>query len=376
MSRIYLNPLNGRKYKAELSMGSGNQRRRKTRTFDDVTQAKQWLHQMELDHDQGTTFEMANWRFLDYYQHWVDLYKKPLVSANTLHTYIESYQHYQRYLPDVKLDALTRNQIQKFLNELNLSHETARKDLMHLRSCLRDAVSDGVIPRNPAAGNLQIVANIKRTKSDDRKFMPIESFKQIRDYLLQADYCIGDIKQLALLIISQSGLRVGECLALKYDDIDVVHGTLRVDESWDSMHHLLREPKTKHAKRTIPLPQNVVKRLETWMHYHRQVLFKLGVANPNHFLLWTRQGKLLEAKEINRTYHQLQKRLGLPPKFSTHTLRHTLASLMFANPEISITYISQYLGHSSVAITQRYYIGLLPEQVEIEANKVMKVIAE
>lgn len=155
MSRIYLNPLNGRKYKAELSLGSGGSRRRKTKTFNEISQAKQWLHQMEVDYDRGTTFEMANWRFLDYYLHWVDLYKRPVVSPNTLETYLISYSHYEKFFERVKMEDITRNQIQAFLNQLGLSHETGRKDLQHIRACMRDAVSDGVLARNPADVGLE-----------------------------------------------------------------------------------------------------------------------------------------------------------------------------------------------------------------------------
>ncbi|MBO2714937.1 integrase [Lactiplantibacillus plantarum] len=376
MSRIYLNPLNGRKYKAELSLGSGKSRRRKTKTFNEASQAKQWLHQMELDYDQGTTYEMANWRFLDYYRHWLDLYKRPMVSPNTLDTYMSSYAHYEKYFDNVKVEDLTRNRIQGFLNQLNLSHETGRKDLQHIRSCLRDAVSDGVLSRNPAEGNLQIIADVDRTKADDKKFMPISSFRKIRDFLLSYRYHLADVNRLALMIISQSGLRIGECLALKYEDVDFLHHTLRVDESWDSVHGILKEPKTKHAKRTLPLPEAVLHLLSRWIHYHKQVLFKKGIKNPDNFLLFNMYGRLPASKNVNASYHQLQIRLGLPAKFSTHTLRHTLASLMIANEDISMVYVSKYLGHASVAITQQYYIGLLPEQVEVEADKVLKVIAE
>lgn len=374
MSRVYINPLKGKKYKAELSIGSGKERKRKTHTFNDKETAKKWIHQMEIAIDQGTNFEKANWKFIEYYKYWIDLYKKPLVSANTLDTYYVSLKHYLEHMIDVKMEDLTRGHIQSFLNELGLSHETARKDLTHIRSCLRDAVSDGVIPRSPADGHLQIVSDPKRTKSDDKKFMSIADYKMIRDFLLNYHYYLTDVDRLALLVISQTGLRVGECLALKYDDIDFLHNTIRVDESCDSVHMILKEPKTQHAKRTIPVPEKVMNILKKWMRYQRTALLRYGIINERKFLLWGRDNRLPKAQNINASYHQIQVKLGMTPKFSTHTLRHTLASLMIADRDISLSYISRYLGHASTAITQKYYIGLLPEQVEVEASKVLKVI--
>ncbi|WP_053072812.1 site-specific integrase [Lactiplantibacillus herbarum] len=184
------------------------------------------------------------------------------------------------------MENLLRNQIQQFLNKLDLSHETARKDLMHIRACLRDAVSDGVIPRNPVDDRLYIVADPNRTKSDDKKFMSIADYKKVRDFLLGYHYYLADVNRLALLIISQSGLRAGECIALKYEDLDFLHKTIRVDESWDSYHSMIKEPKTKNAKRILPIPPKVMKILEGWIHYHRKVLFRNGIANPDHFLLY------------------------------------------------------------------------------------------
>ncbi|WP_341778684.1 tyrosine-type recombinase/integrase [Levilactobacillus sp. HBUAS70063] len=377
MSRVYPNPMKGgRAYKAEFTIGSGSTRRRKTKTFDDQKQAKSWLHQMQVDFDTGTTFEMANWPFVDYYWHWVQLYKAPVVSPNTLETYRVSYRHFKRLMGNVRVEQLDRNKIQRYLNVLGMSHETARKDLMHIRACLRDAVVDGVIARNPALGELNIIADPSLTKSDDRKFMAISDFRKVRDFLLNYDYQMYSTNRLALMIISQSALRVGECLALKYEDIDLLHNTIRVDESWDSAHHTLRVPKTPHANRTIPIPPKVSQILRHWISFHRKRLFQLGIANPQHFLLLNRRGVLVRATNINSTYHQLQKRLGIEPKYSTHTLRHTLASLMIADKDISINYISQYLGHASVLVTEKYYIGLLPEQVEKFNTQALRVISE
>lgn len=371
------NPIEGGKsYKAIFTIGSGKERRRKTKTFNEIKAAKAWLHELELASDRGTTFEMASWTFLDYYHHWVEIYKRPFVSPNTLQTYYSSYQHYQKLLGSVKLEDLNRNIIQKYFNKLDMSYESARKDLVHIRSCLRDAVSDGVLMRNVATGSIRIVADPNKTKADDRKFMAIVDYYKVRDFLMSYEYSLKDVNRLALMIVSQTALRIGECLALKYDDIDLMNGTVCVDESWDSVHQYLKQPKTKHAKRTVPLPPKAVVILQRWIGYHQAMLFKLGIANPQHFLLLNRRGRLPVAKNVNTSYHQLQSRLGIPPKFSTHTLRHTLASLMIADKDISINYISRYLGHANTMITERYYIGLLPEQAEQTDTTVLRVLSQ
>lgn len=53
---------------------------------------------MELANDQGTNFEKANWKFIEYYDLWMDLYKQPVVSMNTLQSYKASLAHFKKVL--------------------------------------------------------------------------------------------------------------------------------------------------------------------------------------------------------------------------------------------------------------------------------------
>lgn len=66
-----------------MSIGSGKERKRKIHTFNDKKTAKKCIRQMEVALDQGTNFEKTNWKFIEYYKYWIDLYKKPLVSSDT-----------------------------------------------------------------------------------------------------------------------------------------------------------------------------------------------------------------------------------------------------------------------------------------------------
>ena len=78
------------------------------------------------------------------------------------------------------------------------------------------------------------------------------------------------------------------------------------------------------------------------MRYQRGALLRYGIANERGFLLWSKDNRLPKAQNINASYHQIQVKLGMTPKFSTHTLRHTLASLMIDDRDISLSYISRY----------------------------------
>ncbi|MFT9155335.1 MAG: tyrosine-type recombinase/integrase [Liquorilactobacillus satsumensis] len=159
------------------------------------------------------------------------------------------------------MDQLTRDKIQMFFNNLNLAYETARTNLGHLCACLRDADDDGVLNRNPAGGKIRVVADPRKTKTDDRKFMAIKDFRRIQNFLLEYDYRISDVNRMVLMVISQTALRVGEALALRYEDINQFKCEIIIDESWDSMHSLFKEPKTKNSIRTVPVSRTAMNKI-------------------------------------------------------------------------------------------------------------------
>jgi integrase len=362
-------------YIAQFTRGSGTDRIRQDKSFRTKKEARDWLYQIENDFVNGSSFKKSKMQFIDYYKDWVKLYKEPVVCLATLESYRVSEDHFRRgNLATTRMDELTRDKIQMFFNNLNLAHETARKDLGHLRACLRDAYDDGVLNRNPAGGRIRVVADPKKTKPDDRKFMAIKDFRKVQNFLLEYDYRLSDVNRMVLMVISQTALRVGEALALKYEDINQFKCEISIDESWDSMHNLFKEPKTKNSIRTVPVSREAMNKIVKWIEFHRRELFRRGVANPEQLLFQNRQAKLPYSNSINSAYHQLQKHLGMESKFSTHTMRHTLASMMLATGEVSLAYISHYLGHANIMITQKYYIGLLPEQVENESAKVVEIV--
>ncbi|KRN88030.1 tyrosine-type recombinase/integrase [Ligilactobacillus acidipiscis] len=375
MSVIKNFPAHAKPYQATYTNGSGRGRIRKIKSFVSSKDAQLWLKQMETNFINGETYAKSQMLFVDYFQEWYRLYKAPVVSPPTLDSYYNSWRHFKEHgLGHVKMENLTRDKIQTYLNDLAYAKETTRKDLNHLRACLRDAYDDGVISRNPAAGTLHVIADPAKSKSKDRKFMAETDFRKVQDFLLNYNYRLSDVNRAVLLVISQTALRVGEALALRYDDLNQLNCTIRVDESWDAKHLMFGKPKTESGYRTIPVSRQAMKKIITWQNFHRRELFRRGIPNPGNLLFLNRQKNLPRASAINSCYHQLQLRLGIEAKFSTHTMRHTLASILLGSGEVSIQYISYFLGHANVAITQKYYIGLLPEQVEKEDQEVVKIV--
>ncbi len=117
---------------------------------------------------------------------------------------------------------------------------------------------------------------------------------------------------------------------------------------------MIRAPKTRHAYRTLPLPETTYQALKE-LHKEDGLIFKTSVGTPFY------------PRNILKYYHRLLTKMGLPI-MPFHNLRHSCASFHLAlgtNPKV----VSELLGHSGIGITLQTYSHLLPGVAEESARK-------
>ena len=159
---------------------------------------------------------------------------------------------------------------------------------------------------------------------------------------------------------------MGESLGLKWSDIDLNAGTLRVNRQLQRMRKdgdksgtlVFSEPKNA-SRRTVDLPQRAQEALRT--HRKRQLEEKLRASSykASDLVFATRKGTPLEAQNIvSRQFKPLLKRAGLPP-VRWHDLRHTCATLLLGrgvHPKL----VQHLLGHASISMTLDRYSHWIP----------------
>ncbi len=146
-----------------------------------------------------------------------------------------------------------------------------------------------------------------------------------------------------------TGIRQGEALGLRWHDVDLRQGLIRIRHQLDR-HGNLVEPKTAAAKRDIPIPPSLTRLLAT----HKEKAFANGHAKPTDFVFASQTGAYLDHRNITR--RGLAKALehaGLP-HLRWHDLRHLAASALISQGA-SIAYLSRILGHANPAITLSIY---------------------
>ncbi len=181
------------------------------------------------------------------------------------------------------------------------------------------------------------------------------------DDILSSD---DDIK-LCVLLMTCYGMRRGECLGLKYSDINENIMSIRRTSQYVKKEFLTTDCKTEKSKRDILLMPEHIPIIENY-HINRQ-------KNLDGFLMRKKNGNRITQNILQRDYKILLKRLELP-NVRIHDLRHSYATMMVrngVNPKI----ISTVLGHSNIGITMDLYshadISMQEACLNVIGNKIV-----
>jgi len=298
---------------------------------------------------------------------WLTDKVKPSTRESTVRGYESKIRmHFVPALGNVTLTKLTPQRLQSFLNE-KLNSGLSPRTVHHLRAILRaalvDAVKWGLVARNVA----DLVDPPRVPHEEVRALAPAEAqalLVAVKGDRLEALYSVA----LAL------GLRQGEALGLRWEDIDFDAGTLRVRRSLQRISGAFQfvEPKTARSHRTLALPN--VAAIALREHRTRQLKERLA-AGPmweDHCLVFARvNGSPLYGSNVTREFQRMLERAGLR-RMRFHDMRHACASLLIAqgvHPRI----VMETLGHSQIGITMNLYGHVLPE-VQRQAATQMDVV--
>lgn len=270
-----------------------------------------------------------------------------------------------RRLPLVKL---TPQHVQALLNAKTREGLSPRS-VQYLRAILRRALAQavrwGVVARNAAA--LSDSPRVERARFEP--FSPEEArafLAAVRGNRLEALYTVA----------TALGLRQGEALGLRWQDIDFSHGTLRVVTQLQRIDGKLTlvEPKTRESRRTVSLPAVAVRSLHE--HRVRQLEERLSAGErwQDHGLVFcTSRGTPICAVNLSREYHRLLARHEIR-RIRFHDLRHTCATLLLVQG-VDPRVIMDLLGHSQISTTMDIYAHVMPDLRKEAANKMDEVLA-
>ncbi|MBV9100379.1 MAG: site-specific integrase, partial [Candidatus Dormibacteraeota bacterium] len=248
--------------------------------------------------------------------------------------------------------------------DAGLSPTTVRHVHEILSKALGQAARWGLITRNPAG----LVQPPRRAYYE----MQTLDREQTRALLEAAR---GDRLQALYVLAVTAGMRQGELLALRWRDVDLDMGRLRVTGTLDwprGATPTISDPKTARSRRQIQLAASALAALR--QHRSRQASERLateGWGDPLGLVFTNELGRPVDASNLRRAFSKLLMKAGLPP-IRFHDLRHTAATLLLSrgvHPKIA----SEMLGHATVAFTLDVY-SHVTETMQQEAANAMDAI--
>ncbi|MDO7786378.1 tyrosine-type recombinase/integrase [Desulforamulus aquiferis] len=289
-------------------------------------------------------------KYLDFWLEQVKLSES--VQERTLETYAYHVAKLKPKLSELKLNKITTLKLQTRLNDLgDLAPHTVKGIFGTLRTALRQAMVWELLPKDYTVG-----LKTPRTPKKEREVLKLGELQLLLE--VAKDYKHYPI----IRLLSVTGMRIGECLGLKWKDIDFTTGKLTIKRAADSVNRQLKDdPKTETARRTIIIDKETLKVL---MELRKnQEKSKISFLNIGEVLVFHEDGRVVHHSAVRRTMNRVIKKARLH-HIRLHDLRHTAGSLIL-DAGYAITTVSNLLGHSSPSTTAGIYAHAIRKGINV-----------
>jgi integrase len=277
--------------------------------------------------------------------------------------------HIKPVLGSLKLKKLNSAHVQNFYRnrlDTGLSASTVRKIHDILRRGLAQAVDWHLTQRN--------VADVVKPPRPVPKEIVALSTDETRRLL---DAAAEDRLEALYVLAVHTGMRQGEMLALRWQDVDIENAVLSVRRTLTRRGGKVAfgEPKTKKSRRSIRLTPQAVDALRAHLERQLRDMEILGDHYQDQGLIFTTDtGAPINPSNLRqRSFTPLLKRAGLP-HMRFHDLRHTCATLLLSRG-VHPKFVQELLGHATVAITLDTYSHVMPSMGDATAKAMEDALA-
>jgi integrase len=177
----------------------------------------------------------------------------------------------------------------------------------------------------------------------------------------------------AFWALAATGVRRSERLALKWPDIDLAKGAIKLNRGLVSVGYELHESrgKTANARRRIELDPTTIDVLAAWRQWQRAERHAVGDTAPEWVFTDT-TGRVVHPDKLTQTFDRIVRRTDLPA-VRLHDLRHTQATLLI-DAGVPVKVVSERLGHGSATFTIETYQHVLPSMQMRAVDAVSKLL--
>lgn len=338
--------------------------------------------QIIVDKHDGIRADKKHLTVNDMFDLWCQL--KRGIKDSTFKNYIYMYELFVKpAFGQNRITLVKKSDVRKFYNSLADGKilKIATIDNVHnvLHQVFQVAVDDGIIRTNPTDKMLKELKMSHGFEREKKSALTIEQQKLFFDYMLSHPkdrhwYPI-------FYIMANTGMRVGEITGLRWNDIDLDEGIIRVNHTLVYYNHRdekgcyfsINTPKTKAGEREIPMTEGVKQAFIIEREYQQEA----EIENRSHidgyddFIFVNRFGDVQNQCNLNKAIRRMMRDCNdeilekygadsnpvLLPRFSCHILRHTFATRL-CESGVNLKVIQDVLGHADVSTTMDIYVDV------------------
>lgn len=316
----------------------------------------------------------------EYLYNWLKTYKRGTIKQGSYDALEKTIKN--QIVPNighVQLQQLTSDDIQALLIDLKenkgYSHSTVKK----VHDCLKAALTHACIKKDIADNPMLLVKMPSKRLFETKQ---IRFFTQEECALIveetAREYKTGKLVYQyadAYVLMLHTGIRLGEAIGLEKSDYNRKAKTLHIQRNVQSVmkrdadgeriggkHLVCNSTKTYSGDRILPLNQKALEAIE-----------RLWAAHPeSKYIVCDSNGNQIPPERLERTFYRILKNLNIE-QAGLHSLRHTFASMLFAN-KVDIKTISELLGHASIQITLNTYVHLMKKPERKAVASLAKIL--
>lgn len=350
----YLNNDHETRYKfrhyAGIDDKTGKQRYIKRSNFITKKQAQDELDKIVYELKTGQYYKQdKRMRFKDVYIDWLEQYKATV----KITTFNLTKNNIDRYILPVfasyYMDKITLGDCQRLINHIfKKCPSVINLYASYLCRIFDYARRLGIIDENialdiikPRQADKQEKDNVYYTREELNKFLAVAKKQDLKKYTL-------------FRLLAYSGMRIGELLALTWQDVSFVSKTIRVNKTIVSIQGqkpFIQSPKTKASNRLINMDGETIEILKTWKNYQKTYY---GTTKDNKQPLFiNRNNGYLQNRVVSEWNTNIAKQAGIK-HIKLHGFRHTHATLLL-KAGVPIKEVQYRLGHSKIDTTLNIY---------------------
>lgn len=356
-----------------IDPATGKERRTTRRGFKTMKEAKQAERNLLLDveenglpSNQSDGFQDPT--FEELASLWLENYKTTVKPSTFENVKSKVEKMTEEHFKELKLKKITVAYCQRVVIELSKNYVLYNHYLSVINRIFKYAVLMDILDSNPFD---KVIKPKSRQTQRKGNFLTKE---ELKEFLKLAQTATLSYFFPLVHLMSYTGLRQGEALALKWSDIDFENKKITVDKTAARIKEkqTLQTPKTKNSKRVISIDPTTLSILKSWKKDQIKIYFKNGkhFEGDDNFIFTNQRGDWVHIHNFIPYFKRFVTDHKLKP-ITPHGLRHTHASLLFS-AGVEPKNISDRLGHSTVQITLDLYTHITEEQRSDTVEKLLE----